>query len=74
MLQNNWGKNSTSKMNEPESLVSSKKKYQVCKKKQEIMAHNQENNQFLRNTNNRIRGEKILKDLNLTPRNKNFSS
>lgn len=43
-------------------------------KKQEIMAHNQENNQFLRNTNNRIRGEKILKDPNLTPRNKNFSS
>ena len=74
MLQNNWGKNSTSKMNEPESLVSSKKKIPGMQKKQEIMAHNQENNQFLRNTNNRIRGEKILKDLNLTPRNKNFSS
>ena len=74
MLQNNWGKNSTSKMNKPESLVSSKKKIPGMQKKQEIMAHNQENNQFLRNTNNRIRGEKILKDPNLTPRNKNFSS
>ena len=28
-------------------------------KKQEIMAHNQENNQFLRNINNMVRGEKI---------------
>lgn len=46
-------------MNKPKSLVSSKKKIPGMQKKQEIMAHNQENNQFLRNTNNRIRGEKI---------------
>lgn len=28
-------------------------------KKQEIMAHNQENNQFLRNINNMVRGENL---------------
>lgn len=28
-------------------------------KKQEIMAYNQEKNQFLRNINNMVRGEKI---------------
>ena len=45
-------------MKKPKSLASSKK-IAGMQKKQEIMAHNQENNQFLRNINNMVRGEKI---------------